>query len=49
MTVKELIAELQTKNPEAPVYRYVGGQLGVEPVIATEDVKVDDNKAVLLN
>lgn len=50
MTVKELIAELQTKNPEAPIYRYVGGEAGAEPVICMEEVKVDEDRAgVLLN
>ena len=50
MTVKELIAELQTKNPEAAVYRYVGGEAGAEPVGCTEEVKIEEDKAgVLLN
>jgi hypothetical protein len=42
MTVKELITELQTKNPDALVYRYVGGEQVAEPVGCTEGVKVDN-------
>lgn len=50
MTVRELIAELQTKDPETPVYRYVGGEAGAEPVICTEEIQTDNGEAgVLLN
>lgn len=50
MTVKELMAELERKDPDAPVYRYVGDELVAEPVGCTEEVKTDNDKAgVLLN
>jgi hypothetical protein len=50
MTVKELMAELETKNPDALVYRYVGGEVIAEAVECTEEVKLDnDETGVLLN
>jgi hypothetical protein len=50
MTVKELMAELETKDPDALVYRYVGGEVVAEPVECTEQVKINkDEDGVLLN
>lgn len=50
MTVKELIAELKTKDPNALVYRYIGGEMVAEPIECTEEIKTNKDEAgVLLN